>query len=295
MPTLYIYRGIPASGKTTAAMKWVSEHADTVRINRDDLRFSMFGKYWDVDEQAVSRMQQVLMNEAMRKRYDIVSDNTNLRAAYVRPQLAMAEKWGYEVEFRDFPVTLADAINRDRGRDKAVGERVIRSFYDRFMRNGKFPPIPDTPEPPQFKTYVPNEDLPEAIIVDIDGTLAHMNGRGPYEDEKVYTDLVDEVVRHVVWSEYEFGRRIIVMSGRDEGRSHSVTSEWLDQHNIPHDELIMRPAGDTRNDAVVKDELFQKYVEPNYNVIYTLDDRDRVVEMWRAKGIKCLQVEPGDF
>jgi predicted kinase len=299
MPTLFIYRGIPASGKTTAAMKHVHDNPGTVRINRDDLRFSMYGKFWDVDEHAVTHMQEALINQAMRKRYDIVSDNTNLRAANVKQQMALAEKWGYNVEFRDFPVTLSDAITRDRGRDKAVGEKVIRQFYDRFMQRGKFPPHPTAPEPPQFGLYVPDLslNLPEAIIVDIDGTLAHMNGRGPYEDHLVHTDIVDEVVRdHVTgWLVLHPEGKVIIMSGRDEARSRVPTLRWLRKHEIPFHLLLMRTAGDTRNDAIVKAELFERYVEPDYNIKYVLDDRNKVVEMWRAKGIKCLQVADGDF
>jgi predicted kinase len=297
MPKLYIYRGIPASGKSTAAMKFVTEHENTVRINRDDLRYSMFGKYWDVDEQAVTSMFNALIVQAMRKRMDIVSDNTNLRAAYVKPQLVFAEQWGYEVEFKDFPVSLNEAIKRDRARDKSVGERVIRGFFDRFLQRGEFPPIPETPSPTTFAPYEPDESLPEAIIVDIDGTLAHMNGRGPYEDHLVHTDTVDEVVRdHVAgWRALHPRGVVIIMSGRDEGRARAVTEAWLSAHGISHEYLFMRPAGDKRNDAIVKAELFEEHVEPYFNVKYTLDDRDRVVEMWRAKGIKCLQVEPGNF
>jgi predicted kinase len=295
VPKLFIYRGIPASGKSTAARKYVTEHENTVRVNRDDIRYSMFGKYWDVDEQAVTKFFIATMTQAMRTRFDIISDNTNLRAAHVKPQMALAAKWGYEVEFVDFPVSLNEAINRDRGREKSVGERVIRSFFDRFLQKGEFPPHPETPPPTTFKPYVPDTTLPEAIIVDIDGTLAHMNGRGPYEDHLVHTDMVDEVVRTLVEREEMLGTTVIVMSGRDEGRSRRVTEEWLDHHLIPYEFLYMRAAGDTRNDAIVKAELFEEHVEPNFHVKYALDDRDRVVEMWRAKGIKCLQVEPGDF
>lgn len=297
MPTLYIYRGIPASGKSTEATRFVAQNPGTIRINRDDLRMSMFGKYWDVDEQAVSMMQQAMMVQAMRKRWDIVSDNTNLRAAYVKPQMVLAQKWGYEVVFKDFPVSLNDAIMRDRAREKSVGEKVIRAFYDRFLHNGKFPPIPETSEPTPYSQYVPDETLPPAIIVDIDGTLAHMNGRGPYEDHLVHTDLVDEVVRDLVvgWLDLNPDGSVIILSGRDEGRSREVTEQWLDSYDIPRRALYMRPAGDTRNDAIVKAELFDAHIAPHYNVKYVLDDRDRVVEMWRAKGIKCLQVEPGDF
>jgi hypothetical protein len=60
-------------------------------------------------------------------------------------------------------------------------------------------------------------------------------------------------------------------------------------------ELHMRPAGDVRNDAIVKLELFDQHVRDRYRVAYVLDDRDRVVRAWRSIGLTVLQVADGDF
>ena len=57
----------------------------------------------------------------------------------------------------------------------------------------------------------------------------------------------------------------------------------------------MRPSGDNRNDSIVKSEMVDKHVSNVYNVIAHFDDRNRVVDALRAKGMKVLQVEPGDF
>lgn len=119
--------------------------------------------------------------------------------------------------------------------------------------------------------------------------------RSPYDDSLIHTDLPDDTVELIAWLVGRDGVRIILMSGRDEGNAREATEAWLKHYGIDHDALIMRPAGDGRNDAVVKNELFEERVAPHYNVLFTLDDRDRVVDMWRAKGIKCLQVAPGDF
>lgn len=296
MSTLHIYRGIPASGKSTAALEWVAEDPENrVRVNRDDIRLMCFGKYWGVDENYVTKVQTDLLIAAFKAKRDAVLDATNLKAKNLKSVLALAEKWGYGVEFRDFPIELHVAIERDKGREKPVGEDVIKSFYDRYTRKGKLPPVPKLPEPYEFTKYVPDEFLPAAIIVDIDGTLAHMQGRSPYDDKLLHTDTVDEIVRSIVWKYRCDDYRIIVMSGRDEGKCRTATEEWLARHFIDYDQLIMRPAGDKKNDAIVKSELFDKYVAPHYNVRFTLDDRDRVVAAWRAKGIKCLQVAPGAF
>lgn len=57
----------------------------------------------------------------------------------------------------------------------------------------------------------------------------------------------------------------------------------------------MRPADDNRDDALVKYELFNKYVRDNYDVLGVFDDRNRVVDMWRRIGLTCYQVAEGDF
>lgn len=119
--------------------------------------------------------------------------------------------------------------------------------------------------------------------------------RSPYDDSLIHTDAVDRTVDEITWLMRRDGVYVVLMSGRDEGNAREATEAWLQYNGIRYDTLIMRPAGDGRNDAVVKNELFEEHVAPHYNVLFTLDDRDRVVDMWRAKGIKCLQVAPGDF
>jgi hypothetical protein len=57
----------------------------------------------------------------------------------------------------------------------------------------------------------------------------------------------------------------------------------------------MRPTGDQRKDNIVKRELFDTWVRGKYNVRFCLDDRDQVVEGWRAMGLTCFQVQPGAF
>jgi hypothetical protein len=57
----------------------------------------------------------------------------------------------------------------------------------------------------------------------------------------------------------------------------------------------MRKAGDLRNDAIVKSEIVDEHISGVYDVIMHFDDRNRVVDALRAKGMKVAQVEPGDF
>jgi uncharacterized HAD superfamily protein len=134
---------------------------------------------------------------------------------------------------------------------------------------------------------------PTAIIVDIDGTLAHMHGRSPYDPTKYHTDTVDEVIKEIV-NLYNQSIDVIVVSGRDD-IYQEVTEKWLQDNDIHYSYIYMRKAGDKRNDAVIKRELYEQHIKPQYEIRFVLDDRNRVVEMWRSEGLKVLQVAEGDF
>lgn len=299
MTTLYIYRGIPGSGKTTAAMK-ATQELGAIRISRDDIRLQNLGKAWGVDENVVTKLFYAALNAALKTGLPIISDATNLQAKYVRQQIELAASRGYGFEAVDFPISVDEAIARDAARERQVGEKVIRSFHERFIRKGQFPPMPViSVEVTEFQPYVaPGPGYPHAILVDIDGTLAHHEGvRGPYEASKYDLDEFDLNVAMLAerWADGH-GQHcdIIVMSGRDEDY-RQVTEEWLEDNDFLYRSLYMRPSGDRREDSIVKNELFETNIAGNYNVDFVLDDRNRVVDMWRAKGLKCLQVQPGDF
>jgi hypothetical protein len=57
----------------------------------------------------------------------------------------------------------------------------------------------------------------------------------------------------------------------------------------------MRKYGDYRKDYVVKREIYEQLIAPDYDILCVLDDRNSVVDMWREIGLTCLQVAPGDF
>lgn len=58
---------------------------------------------------------------------------------------------------------------------------------------------------------------------------------------------------------------------------------------------ILRGFNDYRDDPIIKQEIYETYIKPYTDVDYVFDDRDRVVKMWRDIGLRCLQVQEGDF
>nr|WP_258932547.1 hypothetical protein [Flavobacterium oreochromis] len=61
-----------------------------------------------------------------------------------------------------------------------------------------------------------NEALPKAIICDLDGTLALMNGRNPFDASKCDEDLLNVPVANVLKNYHQLGYKILLVSGRED-------------------------------------------------------------------------------
>lgn len=132
---------------------------------------------------------------------------------------------------------------------------------------------------PEFSQIIQNVSLTKAVIIDIDGTLAKMNGRSPYDYSKVAEDTLHEDISQIAKMFADYGNAILLCSGRPES-CREDTEFWLAKHQIHFDQLNMRETGDNRSDTIVKREMLEKIVEKFY-VRYVFDDRRRVVKMWR--------------
>lgn len=140
-------------------------------------------------------------------------------------------------------------------------------------------------------------NLPKAVICDIDGTLALMGNRNPH-DPAGEEDLLNYPIANIL-EVYDKQKVIevtlILLTGRNE-RYRKLTEEWLVKNNITHyKHLYMRKKGDFRKDYIVKREIYKRYIQKEYDVLFVLEDRDQVVRMWREEGLTCLQVAFGDF
>jgi len=145
--------------------------------------------------------------------------------------------------------------------------------------------------------------LKSTIICDIDGTLADMEHRRKFVDgsepehwrsfnESMIVDTVKEPIAILIATMKATGYYIILSSGRGEDyRLH--TEEWLADNGIEYDELRMRKRRDNRKDDIVKAEMFTD--EELERVLFVVDDRQQVVDMWREKGLTCLQCDRGNF
>jgi len=282
MKKVIITRGLPGSGKSTWAKSIIKANSNSYkRINNDDLRAMVdCGHYSSANEKFINDLTDLFIMKAIADGKHVIVDNTNLNMKHIN-RITQLVKGFAQVEINDsfLQVPVEMCILNDLKRANSVGKDVIMDMYEKHVK--KTEPITQNP------------DAPKAIIVDIDGTLAHMKGRSPYDWDRVGEDECDTIIKGIVNAYDNYGV-VIVMSGRD-ASCRAITEKWLNDNNIVWDTLLMREEGDMRKDSIVKRELFDTYIAGHYFIEYVLDDRQQVVDMWRDMGLKCLQVAPGNF
>jgi len=163
------------------------------------------------------------------------------------------------------------------------------------------------------------------IIFDLDGTLADIDARRKkslksngkmdwdifFDASNISLDLPNEPVIKMAQLFAEDGFNIVIFSGRND-RSFHTTKSWLSRHRVPFHKLIMRPDKFQKDswpiakgnpatkemrwmpDEILKKEMLDCFVDID-DVFLVVDDRDKVVKMWRDLGLNTFQVAPGDF
>jgi predicted kinase len=284
MKHVTIIKGLPGCGKATWAKEQIDKNPGKYkRVSKDDLRAMFDNGHWSKgNEKFILKTRDALILLALQEGYHLLIDDTNLHPKHIETIRELVKGLAI-VEIKDFTdVPLETCIERDKHRQNYVGEDVIRKMYRDFL-------APAQTQPPVY-----DETLPDAICCDLDGTLALVTDRSPYDAEKCEQDLVNKPVADIVASYYRSGTTIILVSGR--GVQHRMqTVRWLEVHEINYHFLFMRAEGDFRNDAVVKREIYERHIAGQYNIKFTIDDRKSVVAVWRSLGLTCLQVAEGDY
>lgn len=285
MKKVHIFKGLPASGKSTAAKKMLDENPGKYkRINKDDLRAMLDNsRHSSANEKFVLKIRDLMLLQALEAGKHVIIDDTNINPKHLN-RIKELVKGIAEIEIHDFMhVDVETCIQRDLKRTNSVGERVIRRMWKEYL---------------QFEgTKIhQNPELPHAILCDLDGTLALLNGRSPYDASTADQDLLNVPIAQIVRNAATDGLKIIFLTGRED-QYQTPTISFIQTHFGKDFEylLFMRESEDRRKDAIVKQEIFEAKILPNFYIDFVLDDRNQVVDMWRGLGLTCLQVDYGDF
>ena len=297
---IHITQGLPASGKST----WAEEYKQSLNlkgikcgiVNNDDIRDKLTKyaysagtfKWTPKFENEVQKEFQNLINNMMIDCDELILSNTYLNPKTVNKTLEF-----FKQNFPNVPVRMEDqflsvpvneCLRRDRLRKKtgrAVGDEVILKMWSDYV-------LPNVKKPEIHSLF------PFGIICDLDGTLAHLNGRSPYDASKC--DVLDTPNQPVleIMSTYlgVTPTHGLFTSGREEKDREPTMRFLLNTCHFKPEKfsLFMRTTGDSRHDDIVKRELYEANIKGKYNVSFVFEDRPVVVRLWKELGLPVFNV-----
>lgn len=279
------------SGKSTWSKDLVTTTQTYKRICRDDIRYMLSNYTFDkANEEIVTKIEQQTIEALIKDGFNLVFDKMNLSREYLEKDIhfvnSVCEKYGYEshIEIKEFPITLGEALTRNKGRgDKNITDEVLKRTWRKYEIELKRMIKRSRP------VIVRDDSLPDAIIVDIDGTTSDSTERRVFDETMVSGDHViapmKDLLRRIPFVN---NVKILFVSGR-KASCREDTEKWL--KGVSHyDALFMRDKSDSRNDVEVKSDIYEEQIKGKYNILYVFDDRPRVLDMWVSKGLFTLNV-----
>ncbi len=278
--TLTATIGLPASGKDYWCRQEMEKHPGVYkRVNKDDLRTLLdLGKWSGTNEKFILKARDNLIKLALSEGFSVICTDTNLHQKHIDRLKEIADTGENIVEFKiqDFrDVPLATCLERDYLRTEGrVGSKVIMSMFNQFLK----------PQPPKIEH---DPKLPNAVICDLDGTLALFGDKNPY-DRDFENDSLNQPVATVLWNVHQtgLGAKIIFVSGR-KNKFLEQTKKFLLKNGfseIIYEALYMpRADDDNRKDTVIKKEIYEEHLKGKYNILFVIDDRPQIVKFWREE------------
>jgi len=295
--------GISGSGKSTFAKRvYDANRKTTLIVNRDKIRELLFGYtestineyYARPDmfscEKEVTKFEDILIKQGLQDSKNVIVDATHLRMKY----LNRFKDFNVQVDYVPLEVDLKTCQDRAKNRVRSVASSIVekqhKAFRNLFKQTDFQSYVPSTKT---VLTYAHSDKKEDCVIFDIDGTLAKMDGRSPFDWSRVEEDALNKPVFNAYLAHKALGNKIVICTGRD-GSCATETKSWLYCYGVEYDEFHIREENDCRKDYLIKEELWQD-INSRYNIVCIYDDRDQVVHHARSLGIAVFQVDYGNF
>jgi predicted kinase len=288
--------GPPASGKSTLSKQYVAE--GYVRVNTDDQ-----GKHG----------QRQIFEKAVADGKCIIVDRMNFDRNQRNNYLSLAKQNGYVskiiVLHEPYSVCLERARKRENHptvKDEETARKALDFFFKSYER-----PLPDEADSVEFR--YPEGPKPSAIICDLDGTLCNIEHRQHFVKPDTHGGVAKKDWKSFFYNmPYDTVNQwcadILKAMGNDHiivyasGRPDSFATEtmkWLIDNKLCNymqsPFVFMRPRSDHREDSIVKEIILDFEILTRFSPYFMIDDRKRVVDMWRRRGFTCLHCAEGDF
>jgi len=299
MKEIIVLVGLPGSGKDTWALEQMKKYPGRYkRITKDLIREMVDNSEFSVNNEKITlEIRDDIVKKLLYKGYSVILSDTNFPVGgkHYKRMCEIAKLVGdVRVWEKFFDIDIKECKRRNSNRLRVVPEHVIDNMYNKYINNKDFV-LGDTYYPIVEKIKY-NSNLPDCVIFDIDGTLAHALDRSMYDWSRVGEDKVDKYIRKInqIISKEKNNIKIFIFSGRDSICS-SQTIDWLKSNEINYHSILMRAEGNSEKDSIIKERMYNEFIRDKYNVISIFDDRNQVVEMWRSLGLTVCQVAYGDF